>query len=335
MRALEGGAGRDDQEVAWLPKEKDPPWEGRGARRTRDRPKGRRVAELRVGVSGWTYDHWRRGAFYPEGLPRKRELEHVTGCFNSLEINGSFYSLLTPKAYTRYRDASPEGFVFAVKGSRFITHSRKLKDVKAPLANFLASGLLRLEDKLGPILWQLPGMTWGLERLEAFLDLLPEDAEAAAALARKHDERVTGRASMVVHRNRPVRHALELRHEDFLNERVVEMCRARDVALVFADSGDWPYTEEVTARWIYVRLHGSPHTYASNYGESRLDGWAERVRTWASGGEPEDADRITDRRPPSRGARDVYVYFDNDGDAHAPRNARELMVRLDVEAPRR
>jgi uncharacterized protein YecE (DUF72 family) len=288
------------------------------------------MAEIRIGVSGWSYDPW-RGAFYPEGLPRRRELEYASRRFNSIEVNGSFYSLLRPETYRRYRETAPEGFLYAVKGSRFITHAKKLLGVDVPLANFFASGVLRLEDQLGPILWQLPRMTWATERVARFLDLLPADAAAASRLARQHDRRVSGRASMAVHENRPIRHALELRHEHFFAEDVVRACRENGVALVFSDSGDWPYTEELTAGFVYLRLHGSPQTYASDYEEPRLERWAERIRTWAGGAEPADAARITDRKPPRRKSRDAYVYFDNDGHAHAPRNARDLAAKLGVE----
>lgn len=290
------------------------------------------MAEMRIGVSGWSYDAWREGAFYPDDLPQSRELEYITRRFNSVEINGSFYSLLKPETYEGYREVSPEGFVFAVKGSQFITHSKKLQDVKVPLANFFASGVLRLEEKLGPVLWQLPEMEWELERVEEFVELLPRDTEAAGKLARKHDENVKGKASMVVHANRPIRHALEVRHEHFLDEAVVRACRGAGVALVFSDSGDeWPYTEEITAGFIYLRLHGSPRAYASPYNEDQLEHWANRIRSWAGGDEPSDAQRITDRKPPRRKTRDVYVYFDNDQRAHAPNDARKLMERLGVD----
>lgn len=290
------------------------------------------MSEIRIGVSGWSYGHWRKGAFYPEGLAQRRELEYASRRFNSLEINGSFYSLLKPETYRRYRETAPDGFVFAVKGSQFITHSKKLKDVETPLANFFASGVLRLEDTLGPFLWQLPEMAWDRSRLVRFLELLPKDTPSASKLAKRHDQRLTGRASMVVHEERPVRHALEIRHRHFLHEEVVRACRDHDVALVFADSGEWPYFEEVTAGFVYLRLHGSPHTYASNYGDDRLDRWAERIRAWTEGREPPDAERLTDRKPPRRKTRDAYVYFDNDSEGHAPRNALALMERLGVEA---
>ncbi len=290
------------------------------------------MEKVYVGVSGWSYDHWRDGAFFPARLPRREELAYLTRRVSSIEINGSFYSLLKPASYAGYREAAPEGFVFALKGSRFITHAKKLLDVKTPLANFFASGPLRLEGALGPVLWQLPAMRWPLERLRDFLDLLPADTAAASRLAKRHDRRVSGRASMVVHENRRLRHALELRHPAFFDARVVRWCRERGVALAFSHSGDWPYTEELTAGFVYLRLHGAPRTYASAYDAGARRRWARRIRDWAGGGEPSDPERITGRVPPRRRSRPVYVYFDNDGEAHAPRDAVRLMEALGVEA---
>ncbi|HWV56529.1 MAG TPA: DUF72 domain-containing protein [Longimicrobiales bacterium] len=288
------------------------------------------MPETRIGVSGWSYDAW-AGEFFPPGLPKSARLHYASRQFNSIEINGSFYSLLTPRAYRRHREVTPPGFLFSVKGSQYITHSRKLVDARVPLANFLASGVLRLEEKLGPILWQFPAVRFDHDRLRAFLALLPRDTEAAGRLARRHDERVTGRASMKVDALRPIRHAVEFRHESFFTDDVVEMLREHDVALVASHSGSWPYAEEVTASFVYLRLHGAPRSYASAYGRARLERWADKIRAWASGSEPADAARITSGAPP-RQARDVFVYFDNDQFAHAPRDARLLMEILGVEA---
>ncbi|HEX7038440.1 MAG TPA: DUF72 domain-containing protein [Pseudomonadales bacterium] len=286
------------------------------------------MARVRIGTSGWSYRHWRGGAFYPKGLPQRCELGYLAEHLDSVEINGSFYSLLRPETYSRYREQVPDGFVFAVKGGRFITHSKKLKDVDVALANFFASGVLCLEATLGPLLWQLPQMRIDPDRVARFLDLLPRDTAAAAKLARRHDHRVRGRSQTSIERSRPLRHALEVRDPSHLTETVVRLCRQRRVPLVFSHSGDWPYHEELTAGWCYLRLHGAPHTYASDYSARALGWWARRVRRWADGGEPEDARRLTKLRPPARRHRDVYVYFDNDGSAHAPHNARALRERL-------
>lgn len=282
-----------------------------------------------VGVSGWSYDSW-QGPYYPDGLPKARRLAHVGRTLDSVEINGSFYSLQKPESYEKWAAAVPEGFVFAVKGSRFISHNKKLRDARVPLANFFANGLLRLEDKLGPILWQLPdGLRLDPERTADFCDLLPRDTEEASRLAAEHDERVLGKASFHVDRRRLLRHAFEVRDARMLDADLVGVLRAAGAALVVSDAGSWPRVEEVTVGFVYVRLHGAPVTYASRYEDEALDDWAERIRRWRDGGEPQDARRITDRPPPRRKTRDVYVYFDNDARAHAPRDAVRLRERLD------
>jgi uncharacterized protein YecE (DUF72 family) len=292
------------------------------------------MGEVRVGVSGWAYEGWRGGAFYPESLPRTQQLAYLSRLLPSVEINRSFYALLSPQAYHRYHDETPDGFLFAVKGSRFITHMKRLVDVAVPLANFFASGVLRLEEKLGPVLWQFPAaMRWEPERMKRFLELLPADTVAASRLARRHDHRVRGRASMVVQVERPLRHAFELRDPDMLCEEAVRLFRSHDVALVCADSGDWPYTEELTASFVYARLHGSPHTYASEYDAAALRGWAAKVRRWSTGQEAPRPSRITRLAPPARRSRDVFVYFDNDARARAPWNALDLARELGVAAP--
>ena len=293
------------------------------------------MAKTRIGISGWSYAPWRHGAFYPEALPQSRELAYASRRFQTAEINGSFYGLLKPATYEGYAGTAPEGFVFAVKGSRFITHNKKLRDVETPLANVLASGVLRLEGALGPLLWQLPAMEWDPERVERFLELLPGDTREASKRARRHDDHVKGRASMAVDRNRRMRHVLEIRHESLFRDEVVRACRRHGVALAVSHAGDWPLTEELTAGFVYVRLHGAPRTYASRYGDAALDRWAERIRIWSRGDQPRDARRITERRPPRRRSRDVYVYFDNDAEVHAPHDARRLMGRLGLDAPGR
>jgi uncharacterized protein YecE (DUF72 family) len=283
---------------------------------------------VRVGVSGWSYDSW-KGAFYPADLPAARRLHYASRCFQSIEINGSFYALQKPDSYRAWREATPAGFKLAVKGSRFITHNKKLGDVETALANFFASGILLLGEKLGPILWQLPPrLAFEADRVGAFLELLPRDTPAAAKLARRHDERVEGRSWTGPVGKHRLRYAIEPRHESFFGADFVRLARRAGVAIAFADSGSWPYTEELTAGFAYLRLHGSPSTYASRYSKAALARWARRVRAWSEGREPDDPARITDLAPPARGSRDVYVYFDNDHQAYAPTNARELMERL-------
>lgn len=286
------------------------------------------MADLRVGISGWTYGPW-RGVFYPEGLARRRELEFASRRLRSIEINGSFYSLQRPSSYRRWTADTPDGFVFAVKGSRFITHMKKLRDVRVALANFLASGVLLLGEKLGPMLWQFPA-AWGcdLERFGEFLALLPRTTGEAAALAGEHALPSPERAWTEALADRPLRHAFEVRHPGCFAAEFVELLRGHGAALVFADTaGHWPYAEDVTADFVYVRLHGSEHLYASGYSDDELDWWAARCRAWAAGGEPEDAVRIGGPAV-ARRERDVFVYFDNDAKVHAPFDALRLAERL-------
>ncbi|NIR44262.1 MAG: DUF72 domain-containing protein [Gemmatimonadetes bacterium] len=290
------------------------------------------MGKVWVGVSGWSYDGW-RGEFYPEELSRSRELEYIGRRFNSVEINGSFYSLLKPDTYRRWYDQVPRDFLFAVKGSRFITHNKKLRDVETPLANFFASGVLALEEKLGPVVWQLSeNLRFDPQRVAHFLELLPHDTEAAARLARKHDDRLKGRSWTKTDRNRRMRHAIEIRNESFFDAEFVRIARRNGAAVVLSDAADWRLTEEVTAGFVYIRLHGSEETYASRYDDDQLDRWAERIEAWRAGGQPRRPDTITDRQPPRRKTRDVYVYFDNDQHVHAPKDAERLAERLDALA---
>ena len=291
------------------------------------------MAHIRLGISGWQYHSWRR-TFYPDALPQGQELAYASRRFNSIEINGSFYALQRPDTYRSWYEATPGDFLFAVKGSRFITHHKKLHDVETPLANFFAAGVLLLKEKLGPIVWQFaPNFIFKAERLTAFLELLPRHTEDAARLASKHDHRLHGRSWTQTDAKRRLRYALEVRHESFLVPAFAQLARRYGTAVVFSESADWPYTEELTAGYVYLRLHGSPVTYASSYSDQALDWWATRIRTWKAGREPRDAKRISNRKPPPRKTRDIYVYFDNDQQAQAPQDALRLAVRLGLPDP--
>jgi uncharacterized protein YecE (DUF72 family) len=291
-------------------------------------------ADVRIGISGWRYAPW-RGVFYPPRWPQARELQYAAQHMRSVEINGSFYSLQHPDAYRKWYDATPGDFVFAVKGGRFITHMKRLANVERPLANFFASGVLRLAEKLGPILWQLPpSIAFDAGRLAAFFALLPRDTEAAAALARRHDHRVTGRASMRVDARRPVRHAIEVRHESFRTPAFVSLLRRHRIGLVVADTaGKWPYMEDVTADFVYARLHGDTELYVSGYTDEALAAWAAKVRVWADGGAPAGSRLVAAPARERRRGRDVFVYFDNDVKVHAPFDAMGLAHRLGVGPP--
>ncbi|TPQ36693.1 DUF72 domain-containing protein [Cupriavidus pinatubonensis] len=284
---------------------------------------------VRIGISGWRYEGW-RGVFYPKGLAQRRELEYASRQVESIEINGSHYSLQSIKSWRAWHDAVPDDFVFAVKGPRYLTHLLRFRDEKAvpALANFFASGVLALRHKLGPFLWQFPpNYRFDAERFDRFLSLLPSDTGGARALARQHDGRVKS-PWFAAHGDRPLRHAVEVRHESFCTDAFPAMLRRHRAALVVSHAiADWPYAEDVTSDFIYIRLHGAQALYSGAYADKALDRWAQRVRAWAAGGEPADARRLGKAVAP-RVRRDVYCYFDNDQKVHAPFDAQRLRERL-------
>ena len=283
---------------------------------------------VRVGVSGWRYGGW-RGSFYPQGLLQRDELAYISRQVDTVEINGTHYSLQRPDWFAGWRDQTPDRFVFAVKGSRFVTHMKQLRDIEAPLANFFASGVLRLDDKLGPFLWQFsPRFRFDAGRLEAFFRLLPRDTMSAGELAKHHDHRVAGRAWSQIKANRPLRHAVEVRHSGFLDPGFICLLRQYNVALVFADAVDWPYAEDLTSDFVYLRLHGSKELYASGYSGTALARWARRITAWGCGGEPNDARLIDPGHRALHRPRDVFVYFDNDAKVRAPFDAQALRRKL-------
>src|ERR687883_633939 len=273
-----------------------------------------------IGISGYDYKPW-RGAFYPAELSPRRWLAYASSVFDSIELNGTFYSLKSPAVFARWvAEVDRDDFVFAVKGSRFITHNLKLKNAEGALANFFASGVLALGEMTGPFLWQLPG-TYRFDpaRLEGFIELLPRDSAAGEALARGHDHRLRRGALVDAAARVPYRHAFEVRHPTYFTGEFAALLRARECAFVVADTaGEFPYAEELTADFAYVRLHGSRVLYVSGYTDAELDAWAARVAAWRATG------------------RDVYVYFDNDAKVHAPHDALRLMefvVQLGVDVP--
>jgi uncharacterized protein YecE (DUF72 family) len=288
--------------------------------------------ELRIGISGWTYPPW-RGVFYPSDLPHRRELEFASRQVNSIEINGTFYALQKPASFQKWYEMTPEEFVFSVKGNRYITHTRRLKEVEVPLANFFASGVLELGKKLGPILWQFPpNFAFDRSRVENFFKLLPRTMEEAAALAQNHDRKIKDVVTVGFKANGPVRHAMEIRHPSFATEEFIALLREHNVAIVVADTaGKWPFIEDVTADFIYIRLHGDAEIYASGYSPEALDRWARKIKRWALGGSPRGAKCIADSQPPRKEGRSVHVYFDNDIKVHAPFDAIALGERLGLQ----
>ena len=292
------------------------------------------MAAVRVGTSGWTYAEW-RGAFYPPGLPRTRELEFTADRVATVELNASFHALQRPSSYASWARRTPPGFCFAVKGWKEVTHERRLADVEGALAEFFASGVLALGDKLGPLLWQLPpGLRFDPDLLGRFCALLPRTSTAAAELAARAGRPAEAApAEVEPGEERPLRHALEVRHRSHERAGLVELLRAHGVALVTSDSpGRWPLLHDQTADFSYVRLHGADELYVSGYDDAALDAWAQRVRAWAAGTTPTGVRLLAPPQPREEaappGGRDVFVYFDNTMAARAPLDAAALAQRL-------
>jgi uncharacterized protein YecE (DUF72 family) len=274
--------------------------------------------------------------FYPQGLRQASELHFASRTFSTIEINGSFYSLMRPETYQTWYDETPPGFTFAVKGGRYITHLKRLKDVASPLANFFASGVLRLREKLGPILWQLPPQQPFDEiKLRAFFELLPRTTQQAAQLALRHDHRLDGRSEVRALTDQPLRHALEVRHPSFVQPAFIELMRAYEIAACVADTaGIFPCIEDVTADFVYVRLHGSSELYTSGYASRELGHWAARIQRWLQGASAPRSALIAEQ-PQTAAPRDVYVYFDNDVKVRAPFDAANLERRLNGKRAQR
>ncbi len=290
------------------------------------------TAHIRIGISGWRYAPWRK-VFYPKDLIQKRELEFASRALPTIELNGSFYALQRPTSYQQWYEQTPSGFVFSIKATRYVTHILRLRDIEKPMANFFASGLLALKEKLGPILWQFPpSFRFDATQFEDFLKLLPHNTEAAAKLAKDREAIMYGRDYIEVDESRPLRHAVEIRNTSFETPAFIDLLRKYKVALVIADTaGKWPYKEDITADFTYLRLHGAEELYASGYTDNALDSWAVRIAAWAKGEQPKDAQLISKDEPPSRKSRDVFCYFDNDIKVKAPFDARKLLRRLDLE----
>ncbi|RAU47354.1 MULTISPECIES: DUF72 domain-containing protein [unclassified Pseudomonas] len=291
------------------------------------------MSDIRIGISGWRYVPWRKD-FYPEGLAQKNELKFASRAVNSIEINGSFYSLQSPDLYARWYADTPEGFVFSLKTPRYITHVKRLKDIDEALANFFASGIFQLKEKMGPILWQFPpSFKFDPEGFEAFLHALPHDGKAAKACAKHCAERMEKAGYLDIPAKARVRHAVEIRHESFAAPEFIRLLRRYKVALVTADTaGKWPYLEDLTSDFVYLRLHGDKQLYASGYTASALKRWGDRIDSWRRGEQPEDAHLACDKLGRSRKSRDVYCYFDNDIKVRAPYDARQLLERFGLAA---
>ena len=265
-----------------------------------------RAARVRVGIGGWNYEPWRE-SFYPAGTPQSRELEYASRQVTSIEINSTFYRLQTPEVFAKWRDSTPQEFMFSIKAPRFIVQRNNLVSAQAAVERFMSSGIEELGSKLGPILWQLaPTKHFDASELDAFLAALP------AAVGKL-----------------PLRHALEVRHASFMTSEFLDILRSRGVAAVYADDATYPGIADVTSTFVYARLRRSSAAVAAGYSLAALERWSRRARTWATGSEPTDLPRIARRPKKAAIARDVFVYFINGAKERNPAAARKLISMLD------
>ncbi|WP_438391501.1 DUF72 domain-containing protein [Caballeronia sp. DA-9] len=259
---------------------------------------------IRVGIGGWTFEPW-RGLFYPKDLVQKRELEYASRKLNSIEINGTFYGSQKPATFAKWRDETPDGFVFSLKAPRFSTHRRVLSEAGESVERFLSSGVLELQDKLGPINWQFaPTKQFDADDFEGFLKLLPAKVEGHA-----------------------IRHAVEVRHESFRDEAFIALARKYGVAIVMSGDSHYPQIADVTAPFVYARIMGTTEDQAQGYDKAALDLWAKRAREWSSGATPKGLETAA-KTAPEDTARDVYLYVISGFKAHNPAAAMALTERL-------
>ena len=258
---------------------------------------------IRVGIGGWTFEPW-RGVFYPPGLSHAKELGFASCAVTAIEVNGTYYSGFKPPTFAKWRDESPEGFVFAIKASRFCTNRKVLSDGAESVGRFLNQGLTELGDKLGPILWQfMPTKRFDADDFAGFLRLLPAELEG-----------------------RPLRHALEVRHDSFLTRQFVDMAREAGAAVVFADGEGRPVIGDLTADFAYARLMDAREEVETGYDAPALDRWARVARGWEQGRPPEGLEVLGPAA--ARGARDVFVFMINGAKVRAPAAAQALIARL-------
>jgi uncharacterized protein YecE (DUF72 family) len=262
------------------------------------------AGKIRIGVGGWTYEPW-RGTFYPEDLPHKRELEHASRQLTSIEINGTYYGSQKPATYAKWHDETPDDFMFALKAPRFAMNRTVLAEAGTTITRFFNSGVAELKKKLGPINWQfLPTKKFDAADFEAFLALLPRE--------------IAGR---------PLRHAVEVRHESFRTPEFIALARKYGVAVVLAGDSSYPQIADLTAPFVYARIMGTKATEAKGYSESSLNRWAAHAHAWASGSMPDELEYV-EARTGNDEPRDVFLYVISGHKVHNPAAAVSLIERL-------
>jgi uncharacterized protein YecE (DUF72 family) len=261
--------------------------------------------QIRIGIGGWTFEPW-RGVFYPQGLPQAKELEYASRQLTSIEINGTYYGSQSPETFRKWRDSTPEGFVFSVKGSRFCTNRKVLKDGKDSIDKFINQGVLELEDRLGPLLWQfMPTKKYDSDDFQGFLDCLPDTAGG-----------------------RSLRHVVEVRHDSFQSPEFLAQLRERNVGLVYAEHFTYPEMADVTADFVYARLQKGSDDIETAYPDAALNAWAGRFKTWAGGGQPDDLPKADPSHVPAKTPRDVFAYVIHEGKVRAPAAAKALIAKV-------
>lgn len=267
---------------------------------------------IRAGIGGWTFEPW-RGVFYPEGLPQAKELAFAAGQLRTLEINGTFYRTPSAKSCADWARQVPDGFVFALKATRYVTHRRVLAEAGESVAKFIGSGITEMGDRLGPINWQFaPTKAFDADDFSAFLALLPG-----------HHEGVR------------LRHAVEVRHPSFACAEFVTLARTHNVAIVYADHASYPAIADVTADFAYARLQSARETEETGYDAAELSRWATAAGAWAKGDAPEGLPALA---PPAKAGkagkagRDVFIYLINGAKVRAPAGAMALQKRIDGTA---
>ena len=261
-------------------------------------------ANIHIGIGGWDFDPW-RGTFFPEGLAKAKQLQHLGTRLNATEVNATYYGTMSPATFVKWRDSVPDGFKFALKASRFCTNRKKLGEAAESIGKFCAQGFTELGDKLGPILWQLaPTKKFDGDEIREFLALLPTSRDGI-----------------------PLRHALEVRHESFMSKEFVALARSSHVAIVFADHEIYPEMADLTADFVYARLQQAKEAEPAGYSPAALDRWADTVRTWAKGASPAGLHYVADAPAPET-PREVFAFFIAGDKVRNPAAAEALTARL-------